>query len=276
MAEKNTGGVAVVDEWLEADGLMLIESWARDGYTVQDIATRIGVVQQTLRAWMNKYPEIKQAVNNGRELVDYKVENALLKAALGYKTKEVRVATIIRNGKTIETQKETIEKEQAPNVSACQAWLYNRKPKVWKNMNSRANILDDIGEETSIHITVERATAPEGKNNESAVGSSSFEEVDTDWQNDVNKEVVVRGMTQEEKAEARRKQQQAKKEQEEQEKFLLGDKSAAVKNGSKKQSKRAFNASVKGGAKDTKCAHDTDDPDYWPDDWEDDDGQEEE
>ena len=276
MAEKNTGGVAVVDEWLEADGLMLIESWARDGYTVQDIATRIGVVQQTLRAWMNKYPEIKQAVNNGRELVDYKVENALLKAALGYKTKEVRVATIIRNGKTIETQKETIEREQAPNVSACQAWLYNRKPKVWKNMNSRANILDDIGEETSIHITVERATAPEGKNNESAVGSSSFEEVDTDWQNDVNKEVVVRGMTQEEKAEARRKQQQAKKEQEEQEKFLLGDKSAAVKNGSKKQSKRAFNASVKGGAKDTKCARDTDDPDYWPDDWEDDDGQEEE
>ena len=105
MAEKNTGGVAVVDEWLEADGLMLIESWARDGYTVQDIATRIGVVQQTLRAWMNKYPEIKQAVNNGRELVDYKVENALLKAALGYKTKEVRVATILRNGTTIETQK---------------------------------------------------------------------------------------------------------------------------------------------------------------------------
>ena len=139
-------------------------------------------------------------------------------------------------------------------------------------MNSRANILDDIGEETSIHITVERATAPEGKSNESAVGSSSFEEVDTDWQNDVNKEVVVRGMTQEEKEEARRKQQQAKKEQEEQEKFLLGDKSAAVKNGSKKQSKRAFNASVKGSAKDTKCAHDTDDPDYWPDDWEDDDG----
>ena len=31
MAEKNTGGVAVVDEWLEANGLMLIESWARDG-----------------------------------------------------------------------------------------------------------------------------------------------------------------------------------------------------------------------------------------------------
>lgn len=274
MAEKNTGGVAVVDEWLEADGLMLIESWARDGYTVQDIATRIGVVQQTLRAWMNKYPEIKQAVNNGRELVDYKVENALLKAALGYKTKEVRVATIIRNGKTIETQKETIEREQAPNVSACQAWLYNRKPKVWKNMNSRANILDDIGEETSIHITVERATAPEGKNNGSAVGSSSFEEVDTDWQNDVNKEVVVRGMTQEEKEEARRKHQQAKKEEEEQEKFLLGGKPAIVKKGSTKQSKRAFNASVEGGAKDTKCTYNTGDPDYWPDDWEDEDEDE--
>lgn len=269
MAEKKTGGAAaVVDDWLEADGLMLIESWARDGYTVQDIATRIGVAQQTLRSWMKRYPEIKQAVNNGRELVDYKVENALLKAALGYKTKEVRVATIIRNGKTIETQKETIEREQAPNVSACQAWLYNRKPKVWKNMNSRANILDDIGEDTSIHITVERAVTPEGKNNNTVVGSSSFEEADTDWQNDVNKEVVVRGMTEQEKAEAKRKQKEAKKEQEN---FSVNERFNDGKKSVTKSSKHTSNSAVDSVKHDTKGAHNTDDLDYWPNDWEDDD-----
>ena len=265
MAKKSTGGVAVVDEWLEADGLMLIESWARDGYTVEDIATRIGVVQQTLRSWMNKYPEIKRAVNNGRELVDYKVENALLKAALGYKTKEVRVATIIKNGKTIETQKETIEKEQAPNVSACQAWLYNRKPKVWKNMNSRANILDDmIDEDTSVHIIVERASSPEGGNNQSAIGSSSFTEADTDWQNDVNKEVVVRGMTEQERKEAKQKQAKEQKE-----KSLSEQEWQQSIKGTNKSSKQSSSSMTKSAIQDTNSV--TDDLDYWPDDWEDDD-----
>ena len=268
MAEKNSRIGPVVDDWLEADGLILIESWARDGYTVQDIATRIGIAQQTLRAWMNKYPEIKQAVNNGRELVDYKVENALLKAALGYKTKEVRVATIIRNGKVFETQKETIEREAAPNVSACTAWLYNRKPKVWKNMNSRSNILDEIDEDTSIHITVERAGSSEGKNNQ-VPGSSSFDEVDTDWQNDVNKSVTLRGMTEEERAEAKRAAEQKRTEQDEEEKFFSGMSPKPGGKASKKGKSSASSASKKPAQQDTK-AHTQDDLDYWPDDWEDD------
>lgn len=256
---------SVVNDWLEADGLMLLESWARDGYTVQDIATRVGVSQQQFRVWMNKYPEIKKAVNNGRELVDYKVENALLKAALGYKTKEVRVATIIRNGKTIETQKETVEKEQAPNVSACQCWLYNRMPKKWKNMNSRANILDEIDKDTSIHITVERA----GTSSQSNGTSTSDDEVDKQWQDEVNSSITVRGMTDEEKQEARAQRAQAEKDKaEEEEKFL------AMSGGKKSKGKSAMSSNTKGmhtDMHDTSDTNgtDTDDLDYWPDDWED-------
>lgn len=258
---------SVVDDWLEADGLILLESWARDGYTIQDIATRVGVSQQRFRVWMNKYPEIKKAVNNGRELVDYKVENALLKAALGYRTKEVRVATIIRNGKTIETQKETIEKEQAPNVSACQCWLYNRVPKKWKNMNSRANILDEIDEDTSIHITVERA----GMSSQSNGTSTSDDEVDEQWQDEVNKSITVRGMTDEEKQEAKAQRAQAKKDKaKEEEKFLV------MSGGKKSKGKSATSSNTKGmhtDMHDTADTNgtDTDDLDYWPDDWEDED-----
>ena len=188
--------------WLEEDNLMLLECWMRDGYTFQDIATKIGITVETLRAWRVKYPEMDKALKAGREIVDYKVENALLKSALGYKTKEVRVMTIMRHGKVVETQKETLEKEQAPNVHAAQCWLYNRLPKKWKNMNSRANILDDVDEDTSIQVTVIR----QGKN------SQQNNSEDKEWQDEVNQSIEIRNMTEEEKKEAERAKKEKKKE----------------------------------------------------------------
>ena len=241
-----------IDEWLEADGLILLESWARDGYTVDDIATRIGIHSSTLRKWMANEPEIKKAINTGRELVDYKVENALLKSALGYKTREVKVSAKIKNGRVIEETKETIDKEFAPNVSACQVWLYNRAPKKWKNMNSKANILDEIDEDTSIHITVERASVNEGLQGHSM---ATIDEVDVDWQNDVNTGITLRKATEEEKAEKEKK---------------LEKKKSRNDDGRQYSSKDARNdAQHDDSTVDTKI--DEDDLDYWPDDWEDDD-----
>lgn len=200
-SESKTKNECVATDWLEEDNLMLLECWARDGYTFEDIANRIGITLNTLRWWRKKYPEIDKALKAGREIVDYKVENALLKSALGYRTKEVKVTTIMRYGKVVETQKETLEKEQAPNVHAAQCWLYNRLPNKWKNMNSRANILDDVDEDTSIQVTVIR----QGKN--------SQENEDKEWQEEVNQSIEIRGMTEEEKKEAERAKKEAKKKE---------------------------------------------------------------
>lgn len=272
MAKTNTKPNSFMADWEDADHLILLESWARDGYTVQDIATRIGITTSMLRVWMGKSEEIKKAINTGRELVDYKVENALLKAALGYKTKETRVCTIIKNGRTIETQKETIEREQAPNVSACQTWLYNRRSDKWKPQNKMGGVLDNIDEDTSIHITVERAGATEGRNNQQA--SSAIDEVDTDWQNDVNKSVTIRGMSPEEKEQAKREKKKAKKQQQEEEEnsWIEYDDDETPN-----QSSKASGAKGSGSGKSTQQGvntTDVDDLDYWPDDWEDDDEQE--
>ncbi len=49
--------VSIADEWLEEDNLELLECWARDGYTLMDIANRIGVGRTTLDSWRKKYPE---------------------------------------------------------------------------------------------------------------------------------------------------------------------------------------------------------------------------
>lgn len=144
-------------EWLEEDKLMLLECWSRDGYTFQDIATKIGVTTRTLGLWRKKHPEIDEALRKGREVIDYKVENALLKAALGYKTKETRVVieTDRKRGDVVSTIRETVEKDVAPNVTACQVWLYNRMPDKWKR--NRDKMVELTDEDSNIQVTVTRA-----------------------------------------------------------------------------------------------------------------------
>lgn len=145
-----------VDYWLTDDGLVLIEAWARDGYLLNEIAQRMGVERYTLSRWRKLYPEIAQALNTGKELVDYKVENALLKAALGYTTKEIKVTLGKKmvNGEVFEVLKETTTREVAPNVTACMAWLNNRKHDQWKRNRDKVLELDE--EDSNINITIVR------------------------------------------------------------------------------------------------------------------------
>lgn len=146
-------------DWCKDDNnLLLVESWTRDGYTITDIANRLGISATLITRARREVPEFDAALRVGRELVDYKVENALLRVALGYKTKEVKVTTTMRYGKVVETIKEVTEKEQAPNVSAIQTWLYNRQKDKWRNMSGKQSLVDELGEDTSIEITVKRAS----------------------------------------------------------------------------------------------------------------------
>lgn len=232
-SEKKTKNECIATEWLEEDNLMLIECWARDGYTFQDIANRIGIAVSTLRGWRAQYPEFDEALKRGREIIDYKVENALLKSALGYKTKEVKVTTTMRYGKVVETVKEVTNREQAPNVSAIQCWLYNRLPNKWKK--NRDNLIELDEEDTKIQVTVTRASQSTKPN------AQHDDTVDEEWQDEVNQSIEIRSMTEEEQAEAAKKRAQAKSE------------------GSQKLSTK-----VESEAND-------EDLDYWPDDWEDED-----
>ena len=68
--------------WLTEEGLLLLERWARDGLTDEQIAHNIGISISTLNNWKNKYVEILESLKKGKEVVDYAVENALLKNAL--------------------------------------------------------------------------------------------------------------------------------------------------------------------------------------------------
>ena len=74
--------MAKIDEWLEQDKLILLEGWARDGLTNEQIAKNIGINPKTLYDWMNKKEVIRETLKKGKEVVDFEVENALLKNAL--------------------------------------------------------------------------------------------------------------------------------------------------------------------------------------------------
>ncbi len=114
-----------VNEWLEQDKLTLLEAWARDGLTEKQIATNMGICEKTLYNWKNDNLQILQALKKGKEVVDFEVENALLKRALGYDYEE----------KTYENGilKKTITKHVSPDTTAQIFWLKNRKPKEWRD-----------------------------------------------------------------------------------------------------------------------------------------------
>lgn len=122
-------------EWLEQEKLTLLEAWARDGLTNEQIAKNMGINPSTLYDYMNKFVEISNALKKGKEVVDIEVENALLKRALGYKYDEVTY----ENG--IEVKRVT--KEVQPDTTAQIFWLKNRKPKDWKDKQNSENTSDD-------------------------------------------------------------------------------------------------------------------------------------
>ena len=122
-------------EWLTKDGLLKIESWARDGLTNEQIAKNIGISRKTLQEWINKYSDIRDALKKGKEVVDIEVENALLKRALGYEYEEVKTLIEEVDGKK-KKKVEKVTRHVPADVSAGIFWLRNRKGFVWSNRDA--------------------------------------------------------------------------------------------------------------------------------------------
>ena len=122
-------------QWLEPEGLTLLEGWARDGLTDEQLSKNMGIGTTTLYRWKEEYREIREALKRGKEVVDIQVENALLKRALGYEyTEETR--ELVKDKETGEYSlpvTKIVTKEVAPDVTAQIFWLKNRKPKKWRS-----------------------------------------------------------------------------------------------------------------------------------------------
>lgn len=118
---------------------ILIEQYARDGMTNDEIAAKLGIHRSTLYDWQGKYSDVSDALKNGKEVVDAKVEMALLKRALGYEYEEKKT-TIEEYGDKKRKKIEKSTKHMAPDTGAAFIWLKNRKG--WRNEPKEAQ--DDI------------------------------------------------------------------------------------------------------------------------------------
>lgn len=121
--------MAKIDEWLEKDKLILLEGWARDGLTYEQIAHNMGIGLTTLKEWRQKQPTIQSALKKGKEVVDIEVENALLKRALGY-TITLKEQKVDKDGCV-----HTLEKDvHVPGDTTAQIfWLKNRRKQQWRD-----------------------------------------------------------------------------------------------------------------------------------------------
>ena len=104
--------------WLTPDGLLLLEAWARDGLTDDQIASNVGISRKTLYEWKTKYSDICDALKRGKEVVDIQVENALFKRAMGYEYEETKIIISEKDGKRVET----VKKQMPPDTSAQIFW----------------------------------------------------------------------------------------------------------------------------------------------------------
>lgn len=152
---------STIKEWEEPEKLLLLEAWARDGLTDEQIAGNMGINVRTLYLWKKKNVQIFQSLKVGKEVADIEVENALRKKALGFREKEQTVSTRktieYENGKRIREVTEPVltevEKYYPPDTTAQIFWLKNRKPEKWRdkqeqkvNLTEAVKIIDSIGD----------------------------------------------------------------------------------------------------------------------------------
>ena len=124
--------------WLTKDGLTLLEGWARDGLTDEQIAHNMNINTSTLYNYKKQHLEISEALKKGKEIVDYEVENALLKKALGY-TETLKKQKVTNLGDIVDYKEEVYI---SPDTTAMIFWLKNRKPDKW-----REKVIDNASEE---------------------------------------------------------------------------------------------------------------------------------
>lgn len=112
----------------------MIEGWARQGLTDEQISKNMSISYSTFREWKKKYSALSAALKKGKTPVDFEVENALLKRAMGFEYEETETIIEEVDGKQRKRIKK-IKKVALPETSAIIFWLKNRMPEQWRKFN---------------------------------------------------------------------------------------------------------------------------------------------
>ena len=158
-------------QWLTEESLARLRGWKMRGLTDEQIAENIGISTVTLYDWINKFPNISNALKTGKDEADMIVENALFQSAVGYDyeeiTEELKWDNKTRSYVMKVTKRQT--KHQPPSNTAQIFWLKNRRAEQWRDkvennitLNEDTDALSKAFEELMGNDTsIQQETAPD-------------------------------------------------------------------------------------------------------------------
>jgi hypothetical protein len=115
--------------WLSPDGIQLVAGWRREGIPLGVIALEyVGCSEGTFKRWTRESKALAGALALSQDVTNARVEQALLKRALGYVDVEVQEELV--EGQMVVTKR--TEKPVPPDVKACLSWLYSRRSDRWR------------------------------------------------------------------------------------------------------------------------------------------------
>lgn len=123
------------EAWTTPEGLETLRGLARRGLSDEDIAKAINVNRSTIYAWKKSYPEISNALKEGKLVADLAVESALFKKATGFIVTDTKTTSFLdkETGELVEGKSEVTTKHILPDTLAIMFWLKNRRPDLWKD-----------------------------------------------------------------------------------------------------------------------------------------------
>lgn len=118
----------------------------------KEIADFFGVSVATLNTWKTAHPEFLESLKAGKQIADANVAQSLYNRALGYTTKETKIASF--EGRITDTL--DVDKHYPPDPTSAIFWLKNRQPALWRDKPA-----EEVEQEQTItKVVVEVVGAP--------------------------------------------------------------------------------------------------------------------
>lgn len=137
--------------------LGLVKYATFNGAKDADLARMLNVCRATILTWKSRYPAFGKAVNEGREMIVPRVTQALVRRALGYKHKAVKI--FMPAGASEPVYAPYIE-HYPPDTAAAIAILERRGGDQWAPPALRHKIGGDPDNQTPVGVVIVPAKAP--------------------------------------------------------------------------------------------------------------------
>lgn len=117
-----------VENWISEKGLLQLKDWANAGLTDREIARSIRISNTTLWKWRKTYPEIDEAIEEGRKPVVLDVENCFIASCKDRYVDEVKTIEAPSGDVTTVTTRKFIPAKTGAMIF----FLKNRYPEKWR------------------------------------------------------------------------------------------------------------------------------------------------